>query len=221
MCALSSIHFKKSVRTIQQFPFLLRCLSSLLLLVCSEVLTSFPLHSETQSNHQTKVQWSQKPIRTLTQVRATWDVTRFPRHLRRLLNRIEVTEQPLRTNRGDSISAWNKLFGFTNAPWCAIAQSVCEVKGTTKPYVWSARASDFAPKGKALKVSNVLFGKYSPKSGDWLVKKRTGGFHVDCIIERSSDTKFIVIGGNVNDRMTIRVIDIRSYDFITPVFSES
>lgn len=93
---------------------------------------------------------------------------------------------------------------------------MCSLKGVTTPYVHSARAIDFAP-AQRLKINNVLFGKYEPKAGDYVVKSRIGGNHVDCVIEHLTSTQYIVIGGNVSDKVTIRVVDLRAYDYITPV----
>jgi len=85
-----------------------------------------------------------------------------------------------------------------------------------KPKIWSARAIDFAPKGKALSMNNVHFKLYKPKAGDYIVKSRKGGNHVDELIGQLPNGKWLAIGGNVGDMVTTREVSLMSYTHITP-----
>jgi hypothetical protein len=81
-----------------------------------------------------------------------------------------------------------------------------------EPRVHSARARAFSEHGHSHALNDIIFNRYIPKAGDYRVKTRRGGNHVDMII--SWDTiknSGILIGGNVNDRITIRECSIQSF----------
>ena len=65
-------------------------------------------------------------------------------------------------------------------------------------------AKSFA-KGKTHTISEVIFDKYVPKTGDYRVKTRRGGNHVDVVISWNKKTKRgLLLGGNVGDKISIR-----------------
>jgi hypothetical protein len=77
--------------------------------------------------------------------------------------------------------------------------------------VWSARAISFAVKGYSWKLSDIIYGRYVPKAGDYRVKTRRGGNHVDVFLSWDNEEKIgFVIGGNVDDRVKIRKVTLRS-----------
>jgi hypothetical protein len=116
-------------------------------------------------------------------------------------------ESPLGSNRGSEVDLYNKKFGLIEVPWCATGQSY--YNDNTKPKVKSARAKDFAVKGFIYSAKDVLHKRYIPKSGDYLVKARRGGNHVDQILIWDDETQSgILIGCNVNDRISLRQFDI-------------
>lgn len=123
-----------------------------------------------------------------------------------------VTEKPLRTNRGPYIDSLQMLFGFINAPWCGMSASDWARKGNVStPQVWSARARDFVVKGHIWKLSDLVYGRYTPKPGDLRVKTRRGGNHVDMFISWDKDKQEgLIIGGNVGDKVSIRKISLKT-----------
>ena len=122
-----------------------------------------------------------------------------------------VREEPLRTNRGAWIDSLQARFGFYNAPWCAMAVSEWLRRGKAEPSIWSARAIDFALKGRAWKLSDIIYDRYVPKPGDLRVKSRRGGNHVDMFVNWDTLGKSgIVIGGNVSDRVQFRRISLQT-----------
>lgn len=122
-----------------------------------------------------------------------------------------VTEKPLRTNRGEYIDSLQSFFGFWDAPWCGMFISDVLKKGLATPLVWSARARDFAVKGHIWKLSDVIYGRYTPKPGDLRVKSRRGGNHVDMFISWDADKQEgLIIGGNVSDKVSIRKISTKT-----------
>jgi rare lipoprotein A len=127
----------------------------------------------------------------------------------RLLN---IKENPKSSNSGEPIDDWEHEFKMYRMPWCAIVQSIKAREGKVKsPIVWSARARDFIVKGYAWKLSDLIYDRYIPKPGDFRVKSRRGGNHIDLFI--SWDTlkqEGIVIGGNVSDAVTLRKVTLKS-----------
>lgn len=123
-----------------------------------------------------------------------------------------VKETPPKSNRGDYIDSLQRIFGFKTAPWCAMSASDWSRKGLIiEPKVWSARAIDFAVKGYVWKLSDIIYNRYTPKPGDYRVKTRRGGNHVDIFISWDTLAKTgLVIGGNVNDAVTIRKVSLQT-----------
>jgi|GEM_PF-3061348 len=128
-----------------------------------------------------------------------------------MLECLHVVEQPKGSNRGDSIDIWRKYFGFLYpVPWCGIFGGIKSKEGKAYPIIMSARARDYAVIGRTYALSDVIYGNYIPKPGDWRVKRRPGGAHVDTFV--SWDTlaqEGIIIGGNVNDAVKMREITLR------------
>ena len=79
------------------------------------------------------------------------------------------------------------------------------------PIVWSAQAIKFAVKGYSHPLSDVIYDRYVPKPGDYRVKSRRGGNHVDIFISWDKLKKEgIVIGGNVGDKVSMRKVTLQS-----------
>lgn len=78
------------------------------------------------------------------------------------------------------------------------------------PKIFSARAKDFA-RGKTHSLNEINFDRYTPHCGDYRVKSRRGGNHVDVFLSWDKDAKEgYVIGGNVGDKVSIRKVTLRS-----------
>lgn len=119
-------------------------------------------------------------------------------------------ETPKGSNKGACIDKWNKRFGLNAVPWCASSQSEwAELGQVIEPRINSARAKDFNVKGHTL--NQILYDVYTPKCGDYRVKSRSGGNHVDVFLSWDKETKEgYVIGGNVGDEVSIRKVTLRS-----------
>lgn len=65
-----------------------------------------------------------------------------------------------------------------------------------KPF--DARASSFANR-TSISIKQVIYGVYTIQPGDFRVKRRRGGNHVDVF-----ESDHTLIGGNVNDAVTRR-----------------
>ncbi len=119
-------------------------------------------------------------------------------------------EQPLTSNRGEFIDDWNEVFNLSAVPWCASEKSYFNLKGFVEPEVKSARARDFAVEGRIWTAKQIMLDKYTPKPGDYLVKSRRGGHHVDTFAEWDTLKKRgILVGGNVNDRIMLRNVTLK------------
>jgi rare lipoprotein A len=139
------------------------------------------------------------------------DTSRVPLHVLIAIQYDWVKETPPRTNRGKYIDSLQDIFHFYNAPWCAMSVSDWLKKGVATPRVWSASAGSFRIKRSIWKLSDVIYKRYTPKSGDLRVKTRRGGNHVDIFI--SWDTlkqEGLIIGGNVGDKVSIRKISLKT-----------
>lgn len=136
---------------------------------------------------------------------------KYPAHLLEEIKCVGVAEQPKGSNAGDSVTKWNKMMGF-NYPvaWCGNFQGV-KCDGLTIPQKRSGTAVGYAVKGYAFQLSDVIYGNYIPKPGDWRVKTRKGGHHVDCFVSWDKiKNEGYVIGGNVSDMVTIRKVTLKS-----------
>jgi hypothetical protein len=92
---------------------------------------------------------------------------------------VGVTESPLSSNRGEYIDDWNEFLKMLAVPWCATEKSWFNKQGLATPQIKSARAKDFAYEKRTWTAKQIMLGKYNPKPGDYLVKSRRGGHHVD------------------------------------------
>lgn len=181
-----------------------------LLFLCSGFLLSFLLFQGLKSECQSSATLSRALKAAGTKLRFD---KQLPLHARLAIECLGVHEKPAGSNRGDSIDAWIKLFKFKRpVPWCAIFASIKSRQGgVIKPKVWSARANDFIVKGCTRKLTDILYNRYIPQPGDYKIKRRKGGAHVDIFLSWDSETKTgTVIGGNVNDRVKIRKVSLRS-----------
>jgi hypothetical protein len=122
-----------------------------------------------------------------------------------------VKEQPKASNKGKYIDDWNMLFGLKKVPWCATSMSSWNKDGlVVYPKINSAMAKSFA-KGKTHSINDVYYERYIPKAGDYRVKTRRGGNHVDVIISWNKETKKgLLLGGNVGDKVSIREFTVKS-----------
>lgn len=125
---------------------------------------------------------------------------------------IDVKENPMGSNRGDSVTKWTKEYGILYpVPWCGIVIGIKLEQGKASPLIKSASAKAYAKKGYSYKLSDVIYKNYIPKAGDLRVKRRTGGGHVDMFISWDSvKNEGYLIGGNVGDKVSIRKVTISS-----------
>lgn len=139
-------------------------------------------------------------------------INEIPLHVNLALLNLGITEEPLGSNKGDSIEIWLKLSGVNfPAPWCGSFVGAKLLYGGAHPYLLSARARNYIIKGFAYTLSDVIYGNYKIKSGDLRVKSRKGGGHVDIFLAWNKDKEEgFVIGGNVSDKVSIRKVTLRS-----------
>jgi hypothetical protein len=79
------------------------------------------------------------------------------------------------------------------------------------PIIKSQKAKSFAYATRSHTLNQVQFGYYVPKCGDYRVKSRTGGNHVDVFVSwDTSQQAGWVIGGNVNDKVSVRMVTLQS-----------
>jgi hypothetical protein len=123
-----------------------------------------------------------------------------------------LRERPLGSNRGPQINDWRRELGFRRpVPWCAIFCSVKSKEGKVhQPQVWSGRARDFVVGGRSWKLSDVIYRRYTPQPGDYRVKTRRGGNHVDVFVSwDDAQRRGWLVGGNVSHRVKLREITLR------------
>lgn len=123
-----------------------------------------------------------------------------------------LRERPLGSNRGPRINDWRRSFGIPRpVPWCAIFCSVKSKEGkVVTPRVWSKRAKDFVVRGHSKKLADVIYRRYTPSPGDYRVKTRRGGNHVDVFVSWDpEERKGLVLGGNVDHRVKLRELSLR------------
>ena len=120
-------------------------------------------------------------------------------------------ESPKASNKGVWVDKFNRYCKVYAAPWCASVQSnMADMGKVIYPRIKSARAKDFA-QGKTHSLNQINFGIYVPKCGDYRVKSRRGGHHVDVFLSWDKDKKEgYVIGGNVSDKVTMRKVTLQS-----------
>lgn len=135
----------------------------------------------------------------------------------------KISEEPIGSNRGDSISVWNKsIIGIDGVAWCGnYASHLTQVTDAT-PKFKTGRAIGFQT-ANSYTIKQVMRGQVEPKRGWAVVKSRVGGNHVDIVLEFDKATKTLtVFGGNVGDKVSVRKVklsltDKRSYQIFTPI----
>lgn len=123
-------------------------------------------------------------------------------------------EIPNGSNRGKFIDIWNKNFGLVGAYWCATIQSAMNKDGNADPKCWSTVAQGFIKAGHTYKLSDVIYGAYVIKPGDYRIKATPGKAHIDMFV--SWDTlkqEGLIIGGNVSNSVKVRAISLKSMMF--------
>ncbi len=156
--------------------------------------------------------YTHKPTNKKPRKKLLAPVQRTPLHLALALKDKEVVESPKGSNKGHPIDSWREEFRIKRpVPWCAIFGSVKSKKGKVlRPKVWSCAARDFVVKKRSWKLADVIYGRYTPKPGDYRVKTRRGGNHIDIIVEWDEKKKVgKVIGGNVADRVMLRTLSLQ------------
>ena len=135
----------------------------------------------------------------------------------------KISEQPLGSNAGDSVSVWNKkIIGIDRVPWCGTYGSYLTQITDATPKFKTGRAIGFLT-DKSYTLKQVMRGNIIPKRGWAVVKSRVGGNHIDFVIDYDKTTHILtVIGGNVGDRVSIRKVklcltDKKSYQIFTPI----
>lgn len=137
-----------------------------------------------------------------------------------------IKEQPLGSNKGDSVSKWSyNVFGKDGVPWCAIY--ISEIFRITDyyPKIRSARAIAFVT-DKSYSIKQVMLGLVIPQRNWLAIKSRPGGNHIDLIDSFNVETKTIfLIGGNVGDKVSYRKVKLNltdrfGYQFFTPTYKE-
>lgn len=110
------------------------------------------------------------------------------------------------------IDEWNAAYSMRSVPWCATGASGWAKEGkVSSPKLGSAAARKFAVSGYDHTLSDVMLKRYTPKAGDFRVKTRRGGNHVDLFVSWDSLTMSgVVIGGNVSDKITLRRVSLKS-----------
>lgn len=129
-----------------------------------------------------------------------------------MIKDINVKETPKGSNRGDSIDKWTRQYGFTYpVAWCGIVIGIKLRDNFATPKIMSASARAYAVKKYSYQLSDVIYNNYTPKVGDLRVKLRKGGGHVDMVMQwDTANKKGLVIGGNVNDKISVRPVTIQS-----------
>lgn len=137
----------------------------------------------------------------------------LPEHTAIALNylRLKVTEKPLGSNRGKYIDDWTAPFRMGAIPWCAASMTAwSEAGNVSTPKVHSPAAIAFKC-GRVHSINDVYYRRYTPKAGDYRVKHRSGGNHVDMVVAWDVKTNSgLLIGGNVSDRVKLRKVTIKS-----------
>jgi hypothetical protein len=136
-----------------------------------------------------------------------------PLHVRKAVELLGVVERPWASNRGEPIDTWRRSFNIVEpVPWCGIYASVASRRGhVTEPYVHSSIAREFVVRGHSRRLSDVIYGRFVPRPGDYRVKTRRGGNHVDIIVSWDDDAQEgLLIGGNVGHAVSLRRFSLRS-----------
>ena len=162
--------------------------------------------SSSQLNNRQQSQTQSQSIQTQKKINIV------PEHVALMLVCEGLKEIPKGSNDNDSIRKWRATFGIKQpVAWCGIFAGYKSEEGKASPFFKSAWAQAYAITGYTYHLSDIIYGNYTPKPGDWRVKKRTGGGHVETFISWDTANKSgYVIGGNVNDAVTIRKVTLQS-----------
>lgn len=143
-----------------------------------------------------------------------------PLHAVLAAKKLGIKESPPRSNRGDSIDAWwnhvaVKIQGIKLSDrykyWCGVYVGEMLWQGNSVTLVLSASSFAYKVKGRAYTLADVMYSRYTPKSGDLRLKLRDGGGHVDIVYAWDVDDKTgLLIGGNVSDMVKARPCTIQS-----------
>ncbi len=127
---------------------------------------------------------------------------------------LKVRERPKNSNKGDSVSKWSKsIYGKDGVYWCAIYQSQLVKYCNSYPTIKSAQAIKFIVKGYSINVKDVFTNKLKMPIPCFAIKGRKGGNHVDLCIDYDKDKRIMtVVGGNVNDAVTLRKVKLEITD---------
>lgn len=138
----------------------------------------------------------------------------LPKHLMLQLRLRGVTEIPSGSNRGEFIDKWESEFHMKGVAWCAIFQSVMNRDGEALPRIWSADAKRFICRDYSYKISDVIYGRYLPKPGDYRVKGTPGKAHIDAVVSWDTAAQTgVLIGGNVSNSVKLRAVTLKSLIF--------
>jgi hypothetical protein len=136
----------------------------------------------------------------------------------------KISESPIGSNKGDSISLWCKnVFGSDGIPWCAVYTSQLLNNTDYYPKIKTARAIGFA-KNTSYTIKQVMTNQVVLEPNWFAIKSRVGGNHVDLILAFNQTTKEITVrGGNVGDKVSTRKIKLsltakNGYQFFTPTY---
>lgn len=136
----------------------------------------------------------------------------------------KISERPIGSNKGDSISLWCKnVFGSDGIPWCAVYTSQLLNNTDYYPKIKTARAIGFA-KNTSYTIKQVMTNQVVLEPNWFAIKSRVGGNHVDLILAFNQTTKEITLrGGNVWDKVSTRKIKLsltakNGYQFFTPTY---
>ena len=195
------------------FLFLLFCISAVFQLEIPSLLTEKEEKS-IQHQHQQglKSQSSNQQNQDSSLILQLPTKKIDPLHVKIALSKLGITEQPIGSNWGkdvEEILAAVRI--YFKAPWCGGFVGDVLMEGKAGPNALSGRAKAYAVKGYSYQLSDVLYGNYTPKSGDVRVKSRKGGGHVDIFVswDRKKEEGY-VIGGNVGDKVAIRKVTLKS-----------
>ena len=126
------------------------------------------------------------------------------------------------TNNSDTLKVWRKGKYSTPVKWCGLFVWVLSDRCVVViPKVRSGKASYYASKAKvAFQASDVMFGRYAPRQGDFIVFPN----HIDMLdTVHINGLEGIRIGGNVNNAVTRRKWSVNQFlrdklkFWITPV----
>lgn len=147
----------------------------------------------------------------------------IPRHLHLIQQQVGKAENPKGSNRGKFVDEVSKP--LQGIPWCAALQKYNAKAAYGADWLsgyykrsggrFDARAISFK-NNTSVGIKHVIYGLYHIQPGDYRIKSRKGGNHID-VFESDST----LIGGNVNDKVARRTYNIATLlrdgtTFVTP-----